>query len=69
MANKLTIDLTDEQVEKIRNHLGEQTNINLGEETFSGWTFTLCCTEFGISWLELEMNTKIDLGEVDWKIE
>jgi hypothetical protein len=66
---KLTIDLTDEQVEKIRNHLGEQTSINLKEETFSGWTFTLSCTEFGISWLELEMNTKIDLGEVDWKIE
>lgn len=69
MANKLTIDLTNEQVEMIRNHLGEQTNINLKEETFSGWTFTLSCTEFGISWLELEMNSKIDLGEVDWKIE
>lgn len=69
MANKLTIDLTDEQVEKIKSHLAEQSKINFGEETFSGWSFTLCCTEFGISWLELEMNQKIDLGEVDWKIE
>lgn len=51
-------------------HLQKGTTLNLENETFSGYGFHLKCTEGGISsWLEVEMNGIVDLGEVDWKIE
>lgn len=69
MDKKLTIKLTNEQAENIKRHLTTQSEINQKEETFSGFSFTLSATESGISWLELEMNSKVDLGEVSWDIE
>ncbi|HSI89713.1 MAG TPA: hypothetical protein VK927_01290 [Adhaeribacter sp.] len=64
---KLVINLTDEQYAKIQEHLSRNNKINAAEETFSGYSFNLNCTEIGINWLEVEMNTKIDVGEVAWK--
>jgi hypothetical protein len=67
---KITIELTEEQHEKMMNHLQKGTTLNLDNETFSGYGFNLKCVEGGIfSWLEVEMNGTLDLGEVDWKIE
>jgi hypothetical protein len=66
---KIVIELTDEQFEQIQNHLATQNKINADEETFSGYSFYLNCTEMGINWLEVEMNSKIDVGEVDWRFE
>jgi len=69
MSSKIIIELTDLQVEQIRIHLKAQSEANQKNETFSGYTFTLSATEDGLSWLELEMNTKIDLGDVHWRID
>ena len=66
---KLVIEITEAQFAAIQNHLATQNKINAAEETFSGYSFNLNCTEMGINWLEVEMNTKIDVGEVTWKFE
>jgi hypothetical protein len=69
MAKRLIIELTDEQADQLQSHLSEQAHINQLEETFSGYTITLIGLEFGINFLEVEMNSAIELGEVNWKIE
>lgn len=69
MSKKLIISLTDEQAKKLQEHLSEQSKINQEEETFSGYSITLIGLEWGINFLDVEMNTKVELGEVDWKIE
>jgi hypothetical protein len=67
---KITIELTEEQHTQMMNHLQRETAINMDNETFSGYGFNLKCVEGGIaSWLEVEMNSTINLGEVNWKIE
>jgi hypothetical protein len=67
---KITIELTDEQHSKMMDHLQKGTTLNVDNDTFSGYGFNLKCVEGGIySWLEVEMNGILDLGEVDWKIE
>jgi hypothetical protein len=67
---KITIELTDEQHAKMMDHLQKGTTLNVNNDTFSGYGFNLKCVEGGISsWLEVEMNGTIDLGEVNWKIE
>nr|WP_315234092.1 hypothetical protein [uncultured Flavobacterium sp.] len=67
---KITVELSDEQHSKMMNHLQKGTTLNMNNDTFSGYGFNLKCIEGGISsWLEVEMNGILDLGEVDWKIE
>lgn len=66
---KIIINITDEQAKKLDELLSTQSRINFQEETFSGFSITLSCIEAGICWLEAEMNKKIELGDVDWKIE
>lgn len=67
---KIIIELTEEQHEKMMDHLQKGTTLNLDNATFSGYGFNLKCVEGGLSsWLEVEMNGTLDLGEVDWKIE
>jgi hypothetical protein len=51
-------------------HLQKGTELNMGNDTFSGYGFHLKCVDGGIaSWLEVEMNGTLDLGDVNWKIE
>jgi hypothetical protein len=67
---KITIELTDAQHEKMMNHLHKGTILNLGNDNFSGYSLNLKCVDGGIaSWLEVEMNGTLDLGDVNWKIE
>jgi hypothetical protein len=67
---KITIELTEKQHTQMMNHLQRETSVNMDNETFSGYGFNLKCVEGGIaSWLEVEMNGTINLGEVNWKIE
>jgi hypothetical protein len=67
---KITIELTDEQHAKMMDHLQKGTTLNVNNDTFSGYGFNLKCVDGGISsWLEVEMNGTLDLGEVNWKIE
>ena len=69
MTKRLVIELTEEQSDRIRIHLKTQSEANQMNETFSGYTFMLSATEDGLSWLELDMNTRIDIGDVNWRIE
>lgn len=67
---KITIELTDEQHAKMMDHLQKGTTLNMTNETFSGYGLNLKCVEGGISsWLEVDMNGILDLGEVNWNIE
>ncbi len=65
----LVIEMTDAQYEKIKKHLSENREQNQKEEKTAGYSFHLNCTEFGFSWLEVELNSKLDLGEVIWRVE
>ena len=66
---KLIINLSEEQVKILKNHLSEQNKINQEEETFSGYSITLIGLEMGLNFLEVEMNSKVELGDVTWSIE
>jgi hypothetical protein len=67
---KITIELTEKQHAQMMNHLQRETAVNMDNETFSGYGFNLKCVEGGISsWLEVDMNGMLNLGEVNWKIE
>jgi hypothetical protein len=67
---KITIELTDEQHAKMMDHLQKGTTLNVNNDTFSGYGFNLKCVDGGIaSWLEIEMNGTLDVGDVNWKIE
>ena len=67
---KLIIELTDKQHSQMMEHLQRGTKLNIDAETFSGFEIRLCCVEGNLSsWVEVEMNGKIDLGEVNWVIK
>ncbi|WP_395051498.1 hypothetical protein [Flavobacterium sp.] len=67
---KIIIEISDDQHSKMMEHLQKGTTLNFENETFSGFGLNLNCVEGGISsWLEVEMNGILDLGEVDWKME
>jgi hypothetical protein len=67
---KITIELTEEQYAKMTNYLQKGTALNVDNDTFSGYGLHLNCVEGGIaSWLEVEMNGSLNLGDVNWNIE
>lgn len=66
---KLEIELTDKQYEKLLNEIKNGTEINIEEETFSGYSIALNVIEGGISWIDFEMLRKIDIGEVSWSFK
>ena len=67
---RIIIEISDEQHQKMMDYLGRNTALNIEHETFSGYGLNLNCVDGGFSsWLEVEMNGKLDLGEVDWNIE
>jgi hypothetical protein len=66
---QIIIELTDKQHLKMMEHLRRGTTLNINAETFSGYEIKLCCVDGNISsWVEVEMNGSIDLGEVYWEI-
>lgn len=66
---KIIIELSDKQHKQMMEHLQKNTEMNIEAETFSGYSISLCCVDgMFSSWVEVEMNGKIDLGEVNWKI-
>ena len=67
---KITVELTEEKHSKMMAYLQKGTTLNFEQETFSGNGLNLNYVQGGISsWLEVEMNGTLNLGEVDWKIE
>ena len=66
---QIVIELTDKQHLKMMQHLRRGTTLNVNAETFSGYEIKLCCVDGNLSsWVEVEMNGSIDLGEVNWEI-
>ncbi|CAM3007833.1 hypothetical protein [Flavobacterium frigoris] len=65
---KISIELSDEQYEKMKAHQKNVVEINAESDSLSGCSIKLCCCELG-DWLEIEMNGVLNLGDVNWKIE
>jgi hypothetical protein len=65
---ELRIKLTDEQHEKLMAKLSNEALKNVEHTTLSGFTITLKEAFPGMSWLTVDMNGELDLGDVDWKI-
>ena len=67
---QIIIELSDEQHDIMTNHLQKGTTLNIDNETFSGCQIRLKCIEGNLSsWVEVEMNGVVDLGEVNWEIK
>ena len=64
---KISIELTDEQYEKMKAHQKRGVEINAQSDSLSACSIKLCCCELG-DWLEIEMNGVLNLGDVNWKI-
>lgn len=66
----ITIEITEEQYAKMKNHLQKGLALNVENETFSGYGLNLQCVDGGLaSWFEVESNGILNLGDVNWKIE
>lgn len=65
---ELRITLTEEQHEKLKAKLENEGEKNLEHSTLSGFSITLNEAFPGASWLTVNMNGELDLGDVDWKI-
>ena len=65
---KISIELSDEQYEKMKAHQKRGAEINAESDSLSGCSFKLCCCPLG-DWLEIEMNGVLNLGDVNWEIE
>jgi len=66
---ELRIKLTDDQHEKLMAKLSNEGQKNLDHSTLSGFSITLNEAFPGASWLTVNMNGELDLGDVDWKIQ
>ncbi len=63
---KIEIEITEEQYKLLNQEIEKGTLINIEEETNSGFNINLISIEGDVSWLEFVMQSKIDLGEVNW---
>ncbi|NGY38700.1 hypothetical protein FQU23_014435 [Flavobacterium sp. XN-5] len=66
---ELRIKLTDEQHEKLTAKLQNEAGKNLEHSTLSGFSITLNHAFPGATWLTVDMNGELDLGDVDWEIK
>ena len=67
---KITIEITEEQYANMKNHLQKGLALNVEYETFSGYGLNLQCVDGGLaSWLEVESNGILNLGDLNWKIK
>lgn len=65
---QIRIDLTDEQHEKLMDKLQNEAKINTEHGVLTGFSITLETAFPGASWLTVDMNGALDLGDVNWKI-
>lgn len=65
---KLEIELTEEQYQQLNQEIAKGNEINLEEETHSGFTVELTCIEGGISWVDFKMHNNVELGLVNWNL-
>ncbi|AWG22916.1 hypothetical protein FFWV33_15970 [Flavobacterium faecale] len=65
----LQITLTDEQYDKLKAKLNAEAQKNMEHTTLSGFSITLNEAFPGASWLTVNMNGELDLGDVDWELK
>ena len=65
---QLLITLTDEQHEMFTQKIQSEASKNMEQSTLSGFSITLKEAFPGMSWLTVDMNGELDLGDVNWKI-
>lgn len=65
---KIEIELSEEQYQLLNQEIAKGNDINLQEETHSGFRVELNSIEGGISWIDFEMQNKVELGEVTWSL-
>lgn len=65
---KLEIELSEEQYQQLNQEIAKGTQMNFEEETHSGFRVELNSIEGGISWIDFEMQNKVELGEVNWSL-
>ena len=65
---KIIIEITDEQHEQMKTYLEKCFNTSITEETMDGYCLKLQNSIFG-STLDIEMYGKMELGEVNWRID
>ena len=65
---QIRINLTDEQHEKLMGKLQNGAQTNLDHGTLSGFSIILEEAFPGVSWLTINMNGALDLGDVNWEI-
>lgn len=65
---KIEIELSEEQYQRLNQEIAKGNDINLQEETHSGFTVELTTIEGGISWIDVQTPDKVHLGEVTWSL-
>ena len=65
---ELKITLTEEQHQQLMSKLKNEGKTNLEHNTLSGFSITLHEAFPGASWLTVDMNGELNLGDVDWEI-
>jgi hypothetical protein len=65
---KIVIEITDQQFAKLNKSIENEHKFNLNNETFSDYSINLNTCELS-DWLEIDFNGKLDLGEVNCKIQ
>ena len=65
---QIRINLTDAQHEKLMDKLHNGAKTNLEHGALSGFSMTLEEAFPGITWLTINMNGALDLGDVNWEI-
>lgn len=65
---KIIIEISDSQHEEMKTYLEKCFSTAISEESFSDYSIKLIVSPFGGE-LEVEMYDKIELGDVNWKVE
>lgn len=65
---QIRINLTDEQHKKLLDKLPSGAQTNVDEGSLSGFSIKLEEAFPGVSWLTVDMNGELDLGDVNWEI-
>ncbi len=64
----ISIQLTEEQYQRIRKEIKKGATTNFNEETFSGFKIILNVIDGGISWIDFKMLNSVEIGDVNWDL-
>ena len=65
---KIIIEISDKQHQQLKDYLENCFNSSIAEETMDDYSLKLTTSFLG-STLDVEMYGKLELGDVNWRIE